>query len=325
MRARRTWGVIVILCGRTSWTRTRIIFLVSDEIWKTVCEAPIRNLVYSCLGAYGDRRAGELAGPWFTTAFEAIGHAPQAVRLALFRMVSNAGLQVRKSGRVNFYRLAPFGRAGIEAGNEMLFGERERDWDGRWTIIHFHFRTGDRLSRDHIRSILTLEGFGRLGPGLYLHPRDRGSRVLRAMEADADGHIDGVSVFRSRCVGGRTDAELVRRLWDLDGLNAGYGRFLCSVGPLRDRIAATCTNREAFFYRIGLVLSYLQVGWSDPEIPESLLPAGWLGYEAHRMARRLYEDLLPRTLAHGDRIGRRLKGSGVIPGRDADGKEGARQ
>ena len=286
---------------------------MSDAIWKTVQEAPIRNMVYSCLSAYGEKRGGELPGPWFSAVFEGIGHLPSAVRLALFRMVKNSELEARKAGRVNFYRLAPFGKAGIEAGNQMLFGEPERDWDGRWTVVHFHFLTGDRFNRDHIRSILTLEGFGCLGPGLYIHPRDRGERFLRAMRADAAGRVDGVTVFRSRCVGGRSDDDLVHGLWDLDGLNARYEEFLEAVAPLRNQLAATCSPQEAFFYRIGLVLRYLEVGWSDPEIPESLLPAGWLGFEARNTARQLYEHLWPRTLAHGDEVMARLLDAGVIP------------
>ncbi len=288
---------------------------MSDDIWKTVQDAPIRNLIYSCLSAYGEKRGGELPGPWFSAVFEGIGHAPSAVRLALFRMVKNSELESRKQGRVNFYRLAPFGRAGIESGLQMLFGEPEGDWDGQWTVIHFHFQTGDRFNRDHIRGILTLEGFGCLGPGLYIHPRDRGEGVLRAMGAGAEGRVDGVTVFRSRCVGGQTDIELVRRLWNVKGLNARYKEFLEAVAPLRDRIAASCSAQEAFFYRIGVVLRYLEVGWSDPEIPESLLPASWFGYEARSTARELYQDLWPQSLAHGDEVMQRLSDSGGIPPR----------
>jgi DNA-binding transcriptional regulator PaaX len=32
------------------------------------------------------------------------------------------------------------------------------------------------------------------------------------------------------------------------------------------------------------------------------LPAGWSGHEARRLARRLYEKLLPGTLRHGDAL-----------------------
>lgn len=280
---------------------------MSDEIWKTVSEAPIRRLIYSCLSAYGDKRGGELPGPWFSSVFEGIDHAPSAVRLALFRMVKNSELKARKQGRVNFYRLAPFGRAGIEAGLQMLFGEPERNWDGAWTIVHFHFSKGDRFSRDHMRGILTLEGFGCLGPGLYIHPRDRGARVLEAM-----GSSDGISVFRGPCVEGESDEELVGKLWDLEDLNLRYGAFLREARSLKKRIA-TLSDREAFFYRIGVVLRFLGTGWSDPEIPESLLPPDWLGHEARETARRLYEALVPQTLAHGDEVMQQLNDSGVIP------------
>jgi phenylacetic acid degradation operon negative regulatory protein len=285
---------------------------MSDEIWKTVLEAPIRNLIYSCLSAYGEKRGGELPGPWFSRVFKGIGHAPSAVRLALYRMVKNSELESRKHGRVNSYRLAPFGRAGIEAGLQMLLGEPEKDWDGAWTIVHFHFTSEDRFSRDHMRGILTLEGFGCLGPGLYIHPRDRGTRILRAMESSA-----GISVFRGPIVGGRSDEELVEKLWDLENLNRRYEAFLREARSLGKQLAVGLSDRKAFFFRIGVVLHFLGVGWSDPEIPDSLLPPGWLGYEARESARRLYEALVPRTLAHGDDVMQRLNDSGVIPPRVA--------
>lgn len=280
---------------------------MSDVIWKTVQDAPIRSLIYSCLSAYGEKRGGELPGPWFSSAFEGIGHAPAAVRLALYRMVKNSELVASRRGRVNFYRLAPFGRAGIEAGLQMLFGEPEKEWDGAWTVVHFHFRSEDRFSRDHMRDILRIEGFGCLGPGLYVHPRDRGTRVLKAMGSSA-----GISVFRGPSVGGRSDEELVEQFWDLQDLNLRYEAFLQEARSLQTLVAAGLSDRKAFFYRIGVVLHFLGAGWSDPEIPESLLPPDWLGYEARNAARGLYEAFVPQTLAHGDEVIQRLNDSGVI-------------
>ncbi len=293
--------------------RTRIIVLMSDEIMKTVQAAPIRNLIYSCLSAYGEHRGGELPGPWFSMAFEAIDRLPSAVRLALFRMVKNGELKARKEGRVNFYRLASFGRAGIEAGRQMLFCKPDKEWDGTWTMVHFHFPTGDRERRDHIRGILNLEGFGCLGPGVYVHPRDRGPRVLEAMAQEAKERVEDVVVFRGRCVGGETNETLVRRLWDVDGLNESYAPVLRNLALLKSQSASGCSAQEAFFFRIGVVLHYLGVAWSDPELPESLLPADWLGFQAREMARDLYEMLWPRTLAHGDALLTDLGLSRLIP------------
>ncbi len=268
----------------------------------TVERAPIRNLIYSCLSAYGDQRGGELPGPWFSRIFSGIDRDPSAVRLALFRMVQNRELEARREGRSNFYRLSSFGRAGIEAGRQMLFDEPEKEWDGSWTIVHFHFSSAERVSRDHIRDILTLEGFGCLGRGVYLHPRDRGPRILRAIGAGERGEVAGVVIFRGRCVGGETSEALAGRLWDTDGLNGQYDAFLRAVAPLKGRMATTQSPQEDFFTRIGVVLLYLNVAWRDPELPPSLLPERWLGFQARARAGELYEALSPGTLAHGDAV-----------------------
>jgi len=291
---------------------------MSDEIMETVRRAPIRNLIYSCLSAFGEQRGGELPGPWFSLAFDGIGHAASAVRLALFRMVKNGELKARKQGRVNFYRLTSFGRAGIGAGRQMLFGEPEKEWDGTWTVVHFHFPTGDRVKRDHMRNILILEGFGCLGPGIYIHPRDRGPRVLEAMGFEERRKVEGVAIFRGDYVGGETDEALVRRLWDVGGLNRQYEAFLQTVAPLEKDPAAKCNDQEAFFCRIGVVLLYLSVAWTDPELPQSLLPERWLGFKARETARALYETLWPRTLAHGDEILMKMGLSHLIPEETVD-------
>ncbi len=283
-----------------------------DEIMKTVERAPIRNLIYSCLSAYGEHRGGELPGPWFCRAFEGIGHTASAVRLALFRMVKNSELNARREGRVNFYSLTPFGRAGIESGRQMLFGSPEKEWDGFWTVVHFHFPTQDRVARDHMRNILTLEGFGCLGPGVYVHPRDRTGRVLKAMDAEETGRVEGVAIFRGRSVGGLTDEALALRLWDVDALNRRYEDVLRALAPL-DQSASGLTAQEAFFYRIGVVLIYLGVAWTDPELPESLLPANWRGFRAREAASGLYEALWPGTLAHGDTVLTKLGLASIIP------------
>ena len=186
---------------------------MSDEILTTVKKAPIRALIYSCLSAYGGQRGGELPGPWFSDSFEAIGHGAAAVRLALYRMVKNGELHARREGRINFYRLASFGRAGIESGRQMLLDDPEGEWDGRWTLVRFHFPSEERVNRDPTRNILVLEGFGCLGPGVYLHPRDRGPRVLMAMGAEDSGEIDGVLVHR-----GKGWVERRTKSW-----RAGYG------------------------------------------------------------------------------------------------------
>lgn len=292
---------------------------MSDEIMKIVRRAPIRHLIYSCLSAYGEQRGGELPGPWFSAAFDGIGHAPSAVRLALFRMVRNGELEARKEGRVNFYRLASFGRAGIEAGLQMLFGDPETEWDGKWTVVHFHLPTRDRVRRDHIRNILTLEGFGCLGPGAYVHPHNRAPRVLKAMGAEASQEVDGVTIYRGKCVGGETDEALAHRLWDVAALNERYDTFLRNVVSLKKRVAR-CRKQDGFFLRIGVVLAYLDVAWADPELPPSLLPAGWLGFEARTTARDLYESFWPLTLAHGDEILADMGLSHLIPDGAADSK-----
>lgn len=270
------------------------------RILSTVREAQIPLLVYSTLSAYGNRRGGELPGPWFVSIFGSIGHRPPAVRQVLYRMVRNREMDVRKRGRVNFYKLSEYGSASIEAGRHMLFGEPEVEWDGYWSLVHFQFESGERVERDLVRNQLCLEGFACLGRGLYIHPRDRIERVRQALEAEGKG--DKIVTFRSRRLGGEPDTAFARRLWDIEGLNRRYREFLKVARPLLRRPAAGYKPRDAFMARLAVVLWYLPIAWDDPELPASLLPPGWSGLKAREVAREIYERLWPGTLAYGDSI-----------------------
>ncbi len=259
------------------------------------------ELIYSSLGAYGSRRGGELPGAWFVSAFDSIGRSRASVRQALFRMSRNRELTCRRAGRDNLYRLTPLAEAAMNAGTQKIFGEPPGEWDGRWTLCRYRFSDADRVLRDRVRLLLETEGFASLGPGLYIHPRDRVSPIAAAI-IDAGAAADHeVQLFRADLVSGDTTEALVRRLWDLEGLAQRYHELLSFVRPLAERAPSDWTPVGAFAARFGLVMAYLQIAWDDPDLPMTLLPRDWAGHAARRETADLYRVLLPGTLEHGDR------------------------
>jgi phenylacetic acid degradation operon negative regulatory protein len=266
----------------------------------TVRQAAPTLLIYSLLSAYGDRRGGELPGAWLVAALDGLGHAAPAVRQTLFRMVRSHELEARRVGRANLYRLAPFARASTEAGRQKIFAAPERKWDGRWTLVHYRFDTRKRALRHSLRDTLEVEGFAALAGGLYIHPRDRLERIRSAVAASAAS--EQVMFFRADCDAATMPAALVPRLWNLADIDRRYRRFVTRYAPLDARPARDFAAAQAFAARLALVLEYLPPAWDDPELPDELLPAGWSGQEARRLARRLYEKLLPGTLRHGDAL-----------------------
>jgi phenylacetic acid degradation operon negative regulatory protein len=241
-----------------------------------------------------------LPGLWFTRALVSLGIEEAAVRQALWRMEKSGVLEVRRRGRTKLYAGSPATLAVIEAGTEKMLGPLEGQWDGAWTLVHFQFDAEDRNARDLVRDVLQVEGFARLGPGLYVHPRDRAARVTRAVgEMGLARHLNA---FRGRRSAPENDPRFARRLWDLAGICERYRRFVRRYEPLSKVDSAAWHREEAFAVRFALVFDYLEVAWDDPELPAELLPDGWPGAKAKRLVRRIYQTLLPASIAHADEI-----------------------
>ncbi len=97
--------------------------------------------------------------------------------------------------------------------------------------------------------------------------------MLREAGADAQ-------MFVGEHAGLGEPAALVRQAWDLDAIEAGYEDFLAQFGNRRDRDALAAT--------VELVHQWRRFPWTDPVLPQPLLPARWTGVAAARLFRQLH-------------------------------------
>jgi len=264
----------------------------------TVSDAPVSYSVYSAFSFYGARRGGALPGPWLVAALAALGHQEDAVRQTLYRMERSRELESATLGRTKLYRLSGFARAEAGAGLAKIMDIPSRRWDGRWTLVQLQPGTEGRVERERLRSIAQAEGFAPVGPGLYAHPRDRAARLLEASAGLRPA--DGPEVFRARRRGTDSDRAFVARHWHLNDLARRYRSFCRQFGPLAR--GPLPPPDVAFVVRFAVVFEFLEVGWNDPDLPPSLLPASWPGLAARRLARTLYRRLLPGAIAFADDV-----------------------
>jgi phenylacetic acid degradation operon negative regulatory protein len=260
--------------------------------------------VYSSFGFYARRRGMELAGTWLVAALADLGVPPTTTRKTLWRMEREGELTSRRAGRSKFYRASPLAWAEIESGGDKILRAPAGTWDGRWTLVSYAFEAEERVERERIKAVLDAEGFGVIGPGAFLHPRERGGRILAAAEEQGMG--TRLRVFRGARLVGVSDAELAGSLWDLREYARRYRRFVRGFYPLAGR-AGTLAPETAFAARFAVVLAYLDAAWPDPELPSSLLPPDWPGPTARALAAKLYRALLPAALDHGDAIRDRVR------------------
>lgn len=282
-------------------TRTRVAPKLAT-FRQVVTDAPVSYSVFSAFSFYGARRGDELPGTWLVAALGALGHETAAVRQTLYRMEGSRELESRMSGRVKFYRLSPAARAEAEAGLAKIMDDDDAlPWDGQWTIVQFRAGSEDRVERERLREVLRAEGFAAAGSGLYLHPRDRSSRLLAA--ASGHGVRDMIEVFRGIRITTDPvdDRTMVAQQWNLTEIETRYDDFLTRYSPLT-RSAASLAHESAFVLRFAVVFDYLEAAWRDPDLAPSLLPAKWAGTRARRLARELYRRLLPAALAFGDSL-----------------------
>ncbi len=233
-----------------------------------------------------------------------LGVRAGTVRQALYRMTKSGALGARRESAFKLYRLTSYGKAGTDAGTSRILGGAQLDWDGEWWLVSYRFSSAERASRDMIKSLLELEGFGALSRGTYLHPRDRSAGILRAArEHDIE---DRLTILRARQVDGRTNRELVRGLWDLDQLAEGYRAFVRDFSPLTRRAWKRHEPIDVLKQRFAFVLRYLDIAWHDPGLPAELLPASWPAARAQEIAATLHRTLRRPFLMHGDAVMKRI-------------------
>jgi len=272
-----------------------------DEILSTLRLAPTSDFIYSSLSAFAaPPLGGELPGFWFVGALGSLGIEEQAVRQTLFRLERRGVLLTRRAGRVKFYRPSPAAMAVLAAGQARVRQRVPRRWDGSWTLVHFRVGEEDRKARDGLRDILLVEGFARLSPALYLHPRDRTKHLLTA--AGRSGLADRIFVFRGERIAGPDDRRLVAALWDPGKSIRRYRAFIARFLPAAEAPARQRTERHAFALRFAVMFEFFRISWDDPGLPLSLVPPDWPGEEARALAWRLIQAVTPGARRYAARF-----------------------
>lgn len=270
-------------------------------------EFPVSHYVYSSLAFFGSVRGGELPGRWFVETLAEAGCDEAAVRQTLYRMECSGELTGRREGREKLYAPSGYARAEIVAGTEKIFHAPE-PWDGRWTIVHARFEQDERIHRDRLQALLRTEGFATVAPGLHVHPRPLGRRILNAVDTPVRPRV---FVVRGERIGRESEARFISRHWDLPALARRYREAIDHLERLPHEAAS---DGEAFRRRFEVVMRYLAVAWEDPDLPPGSLPDDWPGARARELAARLYRRYLPGARRFGDSVLERIGHTRLVGG-----------
>ncbi|SFP28966.1 phenylacetic acid degradation operon negative regulatory protein [Amycolatopsis arida] len=257
-----------------------------------------QELVVTLLGGYvrpRDRRTVWSGG--LVALLGELGFSAGAARIALGRLVRRGLLDRHRDGRLVHLGLTPRAVALLEDGDRRIFSfGRAGPAPGEWTMLWHGIPEGHRHARERLVRRLRFLGFGTLGDGTWIAPRDRVAEVTALL--DELGVREHAGLLRGRPVA--DVGSVVARAWDLAGLARRYAEFVdrfagSAVAP--DRLS----DARAFEVRTRLVHAFRQFPVLDPELPADLVSPPPRRAEAVALFSDLYGALAEPAQRHFDR------------------------
>ncbi|HEV7148136.1 MAG TPA: PaaX family transcriptional regulator C-terminal domain-containing protein [Pedococcus sp.] len=209
-----------------------------------------------------------------------LGISAPAVRTAVSRMAREGWLEPVERD-LRGYAVSARGRERLREAHARIYRTEHTPWDGRWHLVVVD-RAPDRNARARGTQALAYLGYGQLAADTWIAPRP--SRELGAA-LDPTG-------MAWRSFTGTLDGDarqVVSGVWDLSSLADAYRVFTDTISPAEP----ASTPEEAFVARTQLVHEWRLFLFSDPGLPDEVLPDQWAGREAARSFDARALELLP--------------------------------
>lgn len=230
-----------------------------------------------------------------------LGVTERSVRTALNRLARDGLLIVESTGGRSFYGVSPRAKSTVAGIRRRVFrGEHTEAWDGWWTTVAIDSRFGDAHARSALRQELVWLGLGSFAPNVLVSPAVSTEAAAAVVE-----RFDGLRVLltRSQVVGAGGAADEAGLVWTSNDLDVVDRRYRAFEASWRDVARSTGSPDPtlAVAARIVLVSDLRRVVLADPEMPHELLPDGWTGSTAVRVAAASFRRIVEASeafLAH---------------------------
>lgn len=240
-----------------------------------------RSIVFDLFGDYVRYRGGRARLRTLSRLMGSFGVGDSTVRVVLTRLRKEGWFDSWREGRETVYGLNDKSMHLLDEGRSRIFDRARDEWDRTWYMVIYSVPESDRAVRERVRKELAWLGFGPLAPSTYICPHNR---LRQARESLGDEPALQLDTLRCQSDGLPADREMAARCWDLDSLNEDY---LTLLETYRKRMpvyrSGSLAPEEALIERMRLTYDYRKFPFRDPDLPSELLPAGWLGREAHEL------------------------------------------
>lgn len=255
-------------------------------------------MLLTVLGQFVAPAGGEVWTQSLIASLEAVGVEERNARQALSRVGDQGLITGRRAGRRVRRCLTPEAIELLETGRERIFGFGADPvaWDGRWLVVLCSVPEEHRSKRHLLRSRLRFAGLGFLTSGVAITPHVEREALVTDVLKEL-GLAQSATVFIGEVGELTTASDLLHRAWDIDGLAAEYREFVRAFQQ-RD----PTTPRARFAAVVDLVHRWRRFPFVDPELPDELLPAGWLGHRARDLFDRCLERWEPDAIAYFEEL-----------------------
>jgi phenylacetic acid degradation operon negative regulatory protein len=263
------------------------------------------SLIISVFGDAVLPRGGRIWLGSLIGLLEPLQLSDRLIRTSIFRLVKDEWMYSEAIGRRADYMLTPAGQRRFEETARHIYASNAPLWDRRWRLI---LAVGelDAKQRERLRRAFFWQGFGVIGSDCFVHPSTDLATALDALTTEGLGDaLKNLMPLLAANAGSdlsASDADMVKRAWDLDQLGTSYSDFALRYSPFLDKLRQGGSNKmddeSAFLLRTLLIHDYRRLLLRDPELPDVLLPPNWPGQKARLLCKELYRRLLAPSERH---------------------------
>ena len=232
--------------------RSLLLTILGELVWPTNAPAWTSSLLYVMNG---------------------LGIEERTARQAIVRGADSGWIEPVRSGREVAWSMSTQLAEVFEIGSRRVesLSDPFLDWDGNWLILLVTIPQHLKTSRKKLYSGLEWAGFGNPTAGVWLTPHSERRPQVDDLVTSL-GLADSTMSFLGRTDSiGLSEGEIVRDGWDLDALSERYSEV-----EARYRDSKPAAGDDTLFTHIRAVAELQRLPFSDPQLPEALLP-DWIG------------------------------------------------